>query len=486
MDDDLKNRAIRGAAWTGLSQSGVRFISFLVTAVLARFLTPDDFGLIGMVLVFSGFVSLFNEMGFRAALIQKQDVNEAHFSSVFWFNITISILLMLALILSAPLIADFFKKTELVELVRLLSLTFLIGSPIIVMRAQFSKELNFRSLSIMQLIAAASSGILGISLALLGYGVYALVGQILSSSIFFTILIWIYSDWRPRWLFSWSAIRELMGFSIGIIGGNSLNYWVRNADKLLIGKFLGAANLGLYSMAYTIMSLPMGQITNVLAKVMFPALSVIQTQRGRTRMIYLRSIAVIGLLAFPAMLGLMVVADDFVMAIFGEKWQEMIPTLRLLCIGGLLQSVNSTVGWVYKSQGRSDIQFWWILCSGILTFIAVGVGINWGINGVAAAYAIRVFLTTWPNFYIPGRLINMTFGDVGKALLPQLLIAIVMAVIVAFSRSLIPETWPHILRLGILVATGGFVFFILIRQFQIPAYTDIMRLVKERRLNQSK
>jgi O-antigen/teichoic acid export membrane protein len=368
-----------------------------------------------MVLIFSGFASLFNEMGFRAALIQKQDVNEGHFSSVFWFNIIVSILLMLLMTLSAPLIADFFKKTELAQLVRLLSLTFLIGSPVIVMRAQFAKELNFRGLSIIQLIAAAASGVLGVSLALLGYGVYALVGQLLGSAACYTILIWVYSDWRPRWLFSWSAIRELMGFSIGVIGGNSLNYWVRNADKLLIGKFLGAANLGLYSMAYTIMSLPMSQITTVLAKVMFPTLSVIQAHRGRTRMIYLRSIAVIGLLAFPAMLGLIVVADDFVIAIFGEQWQEMIPTLRLLCLGGLLQSVNSTVGWIYKSQGRSDIQFWWILFNGILTFIAVGIGINWGINGVAIAYAVRIFLTTWLNFYIPGRLINMSFGDVAKA-----------------------------------------------------------------------
>lgn len=485
MDDGLKNRAIRGAAWVGLSQAGGRFISFLVTAVLARFLTPDDFGLIGMVLIFSGFASLFNEMGFRAALIQKQDVNEGHFSSVFWFNIIVSILLMLLMTLSAPLIADFFKKTELAQLVRLLSLTFLIGSPVIVMRAQFAKELNFRGLSIIQLIAAAASGVLGVSLALLGYGVYALVGQLLGSAACYTILIWVYSDWRPRWLFSWSAIRELMGFSIGVIGGNSLNYWVRNADKLLIGKFLGAANLGLYSMAYTIMSLPMSQITTVLAKVMFPTLSVIQAHRGRTRMIYLRSIAVIGLLAFPAMLGLIVVADDFVIAIFGEQWQEMIPTLRLLCLGGLLQSVNSTVGWIYKSQGRSDIQFWWILFNGILTFIAVGIGINWGINGVAIAYAVRIFLTTWLNFYIPGRLINMSFGDVAKALLPQLLIAIVMAVILAYSTSVIPETWPHILRLGVLIAIGSFVFFILIRQFQIPAYTDVIRLAKEGRVNRS-
>jgi PST family polysaccharide transporter len=238
-------------------------------------------------------------------------------------------------------------------------------------------------------------------------------------------------------------------------------------------------------MAYSIMKLPMSQITTVLAKVMFPALSAIQAHRGRTRMIYLRSISVIGLLTFPSMLGLIVVADDFVMAIFGEKWQEMIPTLRLLCLGGLLSSVNSTVGWIYKSQGRSDIQFWWILFSCILTFAAVGIGINWGINGVATAYAVRLFLTTWPNFYIPGRLIKMSFGDVAKALLPQLLIAIVMAAIVTYFRSVIPETWPHILRLGVLIAIGGFVFFILIRQFQIPAYTDILRLMQERRVNQS-
>jgi len=345
-----------------------------------------------------------------------------------------------------------------------------------------TRAMEFRALSILEIVSVAISGVLGITLALSGFGVYALVAQTLCQTASKTVLLWLNSGWRPKWQISWTAIRELLGFSIGIVGGNSLNYWIRNADNLLIGKFLGSTELGFYSRAYMVMLLPLNQVTTVLTRVMFPALASIKDDKLRSRKIYLRAISVIALFTFPIMLGLLVVTEDFVLTIFGQKWMEMIPVLRVLCIVGLLQSVNSTVGWIYNSQGRSDIQFWWILFGGILTFAAFGIGIYWGILGVAIAYAIRVLSTTWLNYYIPGRLIDMSFGDVAKSLHQPLLFSSVMAGFMAFTELLIPETWSHPVRLAILVGTGILIYTGIIHWFKVPAYIELRHTILKNRL----
>ena len=183
---------------------------------------------------------------------------------------------------------------------------------------------------------------------------------------------------------------------------------------------------------------------------------------------------------WSAMLGLLVVAEEFVLTIFGPKWVGMIPALRVLCLVGLMQSVNATVGWIYNSQGRSDIQFWWILFGGILSIIAFAIGLTWGILGVSVAYAIRVFSTTWLNFTIPGRLIGMTFRDVARALYQPLLLSVGMALLVLLTGWLIPEDWPPVLRLAFLVTTGCVAYVGAIHVLRLPAYTDMMRIVRER------
>lgn len=479
MVDDLKSKAIVGAKWLAFAQIGSQVLKFIVASILARLLSPGDFGLIGIILIFSGFADIFNDMGFAAALIQKRDVNERHFSSVFWLNIFSAALLMALLIIGAPLIAQLFDQPKLTSLARLLSINFLVGSVVIVMRAKITREIDYRWLSIIEVFCAATSGGLGIALALLGYGVYALIAQSLSMTACLTLLIWWSSDWRPKWLFDWSAIRELIGFSMGVVGGNMLNYCIRNADNLLIAKFLGSTELGLYSRAYTIMLLPLSQVSSVLSRIMFPALASIRGDKARCRKIFLAAISAIALFTFPAMLGLLVVAEDFVLIIFGSKWAGMIPVLRVLCIVGMLQSINGTVGWIYNSQGRSDMQFRWILFGGILSLAAFAIGIQWGIFGVATAYAIRVTSTIWLNFSIPGRLIDMAARDVARVLFPQLLLSLVMAGLVALVGLLTPDDWPRLGRFTIMVTTGMLIYFGSVHWFKLSAYKHLLGLVRE-------
>lgn len=480
MVDDLKNRAVTGVTWLVFAQISGEILRFVVAVILARILTPDEFGLIGMVLVFSGFAKLFNDMGFSAALVQKLDVQQIHYSSVFWLSILAGFFMMALLFLAAPLLAWFFDEPKLIPLAQVISLEFLLGSLVIVQRARFTRNMDFRVLAIVQVVAAAVAGALGIAMALAGFGVYALAAQLLATTTCLSGLVWYLSDWRPRLSFSWSAIREMLGFSAGVAGGSMLNYWIRNADNLLIGKVLGSAQLGLYTRAYTIMLLPLTQISSVLSRVMFPAMSAIQDDKPRAKRIYLRAISAIALFSFPAMLSLLVVADDFVLVIFGPKWEEMIPVLRVLCVVGLLQSVNSTVGWIYQSQGRSDIQFWWILATGLLSFLAFAIGVFWGILGVAIAYAIRVLSTTWLNYSIPGRLIDMTVSEVARELYQPLLLSVAVASLLAVLRLILPETLSHPLRLVLLVAIGILAFIISTKVMNLRVYTDLMRLFREK------
>ena len=215
-------------------------MAFIISVILARLLTPADFGLIGMVVIFTGFAALFNELGFGAALIQKEPVVERHYTSVFWLNVGFGFMLMLIMIAAAPWIASFFSEPQLVLLIRLVSLNFFLGAFNIVQRTLLRRSLDFRTLAGIQITTIVIAGITAIILALMGYGPYALAWQILMATLISGILFWTLSSWRPRFHFDRAAIRELLGFSSSLLGSNIIIYWVRRADNLIIGRFLGS------------------------------------------------------------------------------------------------------------------------------------------------------------------------------------------------------------------------------------------------------
>ena len=237
--------------------------------------------------------------------------------------------------------------------------------------------------------ATVISGVVAITAALMGLGVWSLVVQALTLSSTRAVLLWIASDWRPRWILDRRAIRDLWGFSSNLAGFNALNYWVRNADNFLVGKFVGPAGLGIYGRAYNLMLMPLAQISWVLSRVMFPVLSRMQSDTARVKQGYLRAIGVIGLVTFPIVTGLFAVAEPFVLTVFGPRWESMVPIVQILCLAGLSQSVGTTTGWIYQSQGRTDWMFRWGLASSAVTLVAFGIGILWGVTGVATAYAVR-------------------------------------------------------------------------------------------------
>jgi PST family polysaccharide transporter len=474
----LRERALKGLAWSTLAQFTNQALRFIISVILARLLTPNDFGLIAMILVFTGFAGLFSELGFGASLIQKREIGERHLSSIFWLNLVSGLVLTGVVFAVAAPIAKFYHEPRLKALTMVLSGTFFLVSLSIVQKAILKRSMDFRKLAIIEIITMVVGGSIAIILACIGFGVWSLAWQMIVSTAVGVILLWFATGWKPRFKLDKNAIRELFGFSINLFGFNLINYWARNSDNLLIGKFIGSVGLGIYARAYSIMLMPLQQISGTVGRVMFPALSEIQEDKVFVKQIYLRTISVIALVTFPMMMGLLVVADSFVMALLGPKWLEVIPILQIMCFLGLVQSLVATLGWIYTSQGRTDLFFQWSLGAGALLILSILIGIWFGtVKAVAMCYAFTSgVVLLYPAFAIPGKLIHMTFSEVVRSVSGIFGCALMMSLSVHLLGMALPLDCPHWANLAFKIPFGALVYIGLIHVFQIKGYLDIKQL----------
>lgn len=455
----LQARTISSVTWTTAAKVAQQAFQFGLSIVLMRLLGPKAFGLIGMVLVFSGFAAIFAQFGFAEALVQRQELREDHRSTSFWFNTGVAALLSLALFLAAGLIAEFYKEPDLKPLTAWLSLTFILNSPAIVPRALLQKELRFDTLAKVDVTALVVSGVTAVVVAVRGGGVWSLVVQQLASAGVTSSLLLALGHWHPRLVWSGRALRELFGFGAGLTGFNVINYWARSSDKLLIGKFIGSDALGLYSRAYALMLLPITQIISVLAPVMFPVLSTIQADHDRVKRAFLRVICLLTFVCFPMMLGLLVVAKPFVLGLLSAKWAGAIPLIQILSLVGITQTLCNPVGWIYTSQGRTDWMFWWGVGGSGFLILSIVVGILFGnVEAVALAYLIGNLIITVPCLSIPGKLIGMRVSDVWRIIRGNLFCALAMAISVWGIGNALPDHLPPLVQLCILVPMGALLF----------------------------
>jgi O-antigen/teichoic acid export membrane protein len=481
-EEGIRRRTIQGIGWSGAQQAVQQLLKFVFTILLMRLLTPDDFGQVGMILVFAGIAQLFSELGLGAAVVQRRELRPEHLDSVFWANIAAGAALTALFAALAGPIALFYELPSLRPLTLAISLTFFIGSFRVVQYSLLQRSMAFRKLALVETVAVLLSGGLAVGLALAGYGIWSLVGQLLALSFSAAVLLWLVGGWRPSFSFRFQALRELFSFSFNLLGFSLLDYSVTRASYLLIGKFIGAPALGIYSRADQLMLMPVSQVAGVISRVMFPALSAIQDQLERVKQIYLRAIRAISLLTFPVMLGLMVTARPFVLVALGEQWAEVIPLLQVFCLAGMTMSVGTTVGWIYTSQGRTDIMMRWGLFAGVVRVSAIAIGLRWGILGVAVAWVASGYLILWyPSWAIAGRLINLRFSEMVRTLSGNFLCAAGMAAAVFLLGRAVPETWPLWLLLGIQVTAGAVIYILLILSFRVRAWRELRQLWEERR-----
>lgn len=474
---DFRRKTLAALKWTGLTELATQSFQFGVQMVLARLLSPHDYGLLGMILVFNGLASLFSTMGLGPAIIHRQELDDRHLSSVFWLNVACGVGLSALMALAAAPIARFYREPALTGLAVAVGANFMLGSLAIVQRNLLEKRMEFRKLFVVETAAIVASGAVAIRLAFAGWGAWSLVAQTLTLTGVNAALLWLVSSWRPAWRVDLSALRDVFHFSVHFTGSNILIYSNRNLDNLLIGRFVGSDALGLYTRAYTLMLLPLTEISNVVSRVMFPALSAIQHDIVQVKAVYLRATRMIALATFPLTLGLFATAPGFVRVVLGGRWLGVVPIIRVLCFAGLEQSVSTTVSWIYNSQGRTDLRLRWEAFSFFATSVAFVVGLRWGVLGVAAAYVLNHYLVLLvPLWTRAGRLIGLTFVEMAANVGKTLACAAAMSAAVWGLGHAIPPSWPAAAALACEVLAGIAVYVALLHLTGVEAYREALLL----------
>ena len=483
--DDLKRATISGTKWNLGKQACFQLITFVLGVVLSRLLAPEEFGLLAMVMIFSRFGNLFSGSGLSRSLIHKQNISLTDLSTVFWSNFVIGCLLTGLLAALAPSIASFYGQPQLAALVLVIALNFILNSLCTIPRTLFEKELRFRSLFFVDATATSLSGLIAVGMALNGFGVWSLVGQLMFRSFFVVVLLWSFNPWRPKLIFEKAAFQGAAAYGLPLMGTNSLNYWVRNADKLLIGKFLGDQALGYYNKPYSLMLFPLANITQVIAKVLFPSLAKIKDDKQLVKKGYLRVVRMVSLLAFPTSIGAFVMAEPIILGLYGPQWEGSVEILRVLSLLGISQSVTALNGAIYQSQGATMIQFKWGLLFKLFIIAAIVAGLPYGTLGIAIAYTLASSLTTIPNLLILGRVIPVRLRDVWKACCKPLLMSSLMGLAVYLFLTLVGTGVSHVIMLLTGVPLGVALYAMLVLVFDRASVDDIKTFMVNRPSNQT-
>lgn len=404
LKDDLTGRSTRGGAVTIASQGLKFFTSMGATILLARLLTPSDYGLIGMVAVVTGFVSMFKDMGLSMATIQKEEINAQQISTLFWINVLLSVAVMLLTVVIAPGVAWFYGEPRLKLITMGFSLVLLVGGLTAQHEALVRRQMRFAALAFLEIVSLIIGIVVAIGLAWYGARYWALVASQLAQALTYAVGIWLVCGWRPGMPVRSSGVRAMFAFGSNLTGFHLINHFARNLDNMLIGRFWGSAPLGLYAKAYQLLLLPIEQINSPIAAVAVPALSRLTHSPERYRKAYLRILEKIAMVTMPGMAFMIATSDWIVALVLGPKWMGVSPIFALLGIAGLVQPILNTAGWLYITQGRTRQMFHFGLIGSTIIIISIVAGLPWGPIGVALVYSTTfVFIVTPLVFYYAGR-----------------------------------------------------------------------------------
>ncbi len=470
-----------GVIWSFLNQGGTQILNLLVTFILARLITPEEFGLIGMIAVFTGFAKIFVDFGFSNALIQKSKINQQDINTVFSFNLLTGALLSVLFFVFAFLIADFYEEPLLEKITQIYAPVFFISAIGGVNQALMVKSLDFKLNTIISLITMIISSVTAIIMGLYGFGVWSILTKMILEQLLITLFVMIYHPVNQRPVFNLSSFKSLSKNGFNMAGDSIINYWSRNADNLIIGKYLGDGPLGIYTKSYGIMMLPLRNLSRVIGKVMFPSFSLLQNDISQIRNIYLKATSVIAYISFPIMMGLAILAKPFVLIAFGPNWTAMIPILTILSGIGALQSVFTLNGVIFNSLGKPEISFRISIIVSIINIGAFIIGVRMGgLIGLVFAYAIVTLLSIIPTFYMAGKQIKVSIGRMAKNLSPSFFATVIMGVAVYLVYTYISGVGlGSFFQLIIPILIGGLIYFLTGFLFKFEEFSIARNLLKK-------
>ena len=470
MAESLKKKTVRGTFWSAVDNIANQGITFLVGLVLARLLSPHEYGLIGYIMIIVAILNSIVDSGFSNALIRKKDTVEIDYDTTFIFNLVLSFLMVALMYLCAPWVSSFLREPELIPLIRVMSVIIVINALAIIQRTTLIKRVDFKTQTKVSLIASVTSGVVGIGMALSGYGVWSLAGQQLCRQVVNTVFLWVFNKWTPKWQFSWNSFRELFNFGWKLMVSQLINVTWKEIYQLVIGKCYSTATLGQYTRGKQFTDIFSSNMTNVIQRVSYPVLSSIQDDKKRLKEGYRRIIKVTMLMSFVLLFGLGAVSDSLIIVLIGNKWLEGAEYLRIIVISASLYPLHAINLNMLQVQGRSDL---FLKLEIIKKVVGVGplllgifMNIRWMLWGSVLVGIFDYFL----NSYYSGKFVGYSTMSQIKDIMPSLCIAIVMAVcVMALTLLDMSPIWMLLAQL----CTGSAIVIGLSETFRLPEYIEI-------------
>lgn len=474
-DKNVKNKTISGLFWRFMERCGAQGVNFVVTIILARLLAPELYGTIALVTVFTAILQIFVDSGMGNALIQKKDADDVDFSSVFYFNMAVCLVLYLFMFLAAPYIARFYARPELIKVVRIMSLTLVISGVKNIQQAYVSRNMLFKKFFFSTLGGTITAALVGIGMAYAGYGVWALVAQDLTNKLIDTVVLWFTVKWRPKLVFSLKRLKGLISYGWKLLVSGLIDSVYNNIRQLIIGRVYSSSDLGLYNKGQQIPSTIVNNINTSIDSVLFPAMSSQQEDKDRVKNMTRRSIKTSSYIMWPLMMGLAFTATTVVSLLLTDKWLGAVLYLRVFCITYAFYPIHTANLNAIKAIGRSDLFL-------VLEIIKKSVGIlsmlaTMWISVEAMAYSllfvsiVSQFINSWPN----RKLLGYSYFEQMKDILPSILLSLVSCLcIIPFNFVVMPK----ILKLIIQVIIASVVYITLSKAFRMEALEYVMNIVK--------
>lgn len=475
MDGNLRNKTLAGLIWQYAEKCGTQVVSFVVSIILARLLTPADYGLIGLITVFISIALVFARSGMGQALVQKKDANDEDFSTVFYFSFTVSVILYFVLFFTAPLIAGFYHEAKLVPVIRVLGITIIIGAVYSVQQAMVQREMNFKKFFYATSVGTLASAGIGIAMAYAGYGVWALVWQQISCQFINMVILFITVKWRPMWIFSFAKMKKLFGYSWKLLCSGLLDTIYNNIYSLLIAKFYSSADLGYYNRGNQFPVLIVENVNGSINSVIFPVLSKMQDEKERFKATVRRSIKTSTYIIFPLMAGLAAVADPLVRVLLTDKWLPAVPFIQFCCFTYAFWPVHTANLQAVKALGRSDVFLVLEIIKKIIGVIILIVTLPFGLTAMMLGRCIATVISSFINASPNKKLMNYSYIEQIKDMLPSMVLSLVMCGVVLLVGTLKINLY---ILLILQVVVGVIVYVLLSTIFKLECFEYVLGVLK--------
>jgi O-antigen/teichoic acid export membrane protein len=476
---NLRDKTVKGVSWSFISQISQAVITFIIGLILARLLSPTEYGLVGMVTVFIYVSYIFIDSGFSSALIQRKNCTNTDYSTVFYFNLFISTLIFITFFLSAEIISGFYNEPRLVNIVRVLSVLVILFAFSIVQKSILTKKINFRLQTLTFISSQIVSGIVGIIMAIYGYGVWSLIWKTILNQLLINLQYWFFVKWRPSLVFSKNSLKDMFSYSSKLLASGIINRIYDQSYSLIIGKFFNSRELGLYSRADQFVRIPSESISGSIMSVSFPVFSELQNEPVRLKNAALKIIKMTMFVNFNLLIGLFVISDNLVAGVLGNKWLDSVVYLKILCISGMIYPLHPINLNLITALGRSDIFLKLEIMKKLFAVPVIILGILLGVKAMIISMVISSLMALFINSFYSKKLVNLGLKEQLLNISGSFISGVIMGIIVFIIGLILNGKVNNITALIIQVTAGITTVLFLSKIFRNSEYLELKSIMHQ-------